>query len=192
MLALFLCDNQVFMLLQFFIVIKNAIAKQKHLTDKSVCRILYKVCSVSSFRTCQMRPRSRAEKLNCFGNKGVEYMNFDNIAHVNLLFDFYGKLLTKRQKEAMELYYEENLSLSEIADEFQISRQGVHDALKNAEKALKGYEEKLGLVEKMQQSRQAMEEIDASIDELTAHCSDSAMAEKLQKIKTIIDKQLDQ
>ena len=44
-------------------------------------------------------------------------MNFDNIAHVNLLFDFYGKLLTKRQKEAMELYYEENLSLSEIADE---------------------------------------------------------------------------
>ncbi|MBP3385151.1 MAG: YlxM family DNA-binding protein [Firmicutes bacterium] len=119
-------------------------------------------------------------------------MNFDNIAHVNLLFDFYGKLLTKRQKEAMELYYEENLSLSEIADEFQISRQGVHDALKNAEKALKGYEEKLGLVEKMQQSRQAMEEIDASIDELTAHCSDSAMAEKLQKIKTIIDRQLDQ
>ena len=119
-------------------------------------------------------------------------MDFDNIAHVSLLFDFYGKLLTKRQKEAMELYYEENLSLSEIADEFQISRQGVHDALKNAEKALKGYEEKLGLVEKMQQSRQAMEEIDASIDELTAHCSDRQMAEKLQKIKTIIDKQLDQ
>jgi len=119
-------------------------------------------------------------------------MNFDNVAHVNLLFDFYGKLLTKRQKEVMELYYEENLSLSEIADEFQISRQGVHDALKNAEKALKGYEEKLGLLEKMQQSRQAMEEIDASIDEMTADCSDSVMAEKLQKIKAIIDRQLDQ
>ena len=73
-------------------------------------------------------------------------MNFDNIAHVNLLFDFYGKLLTKRQREVMELYYEENLTLAEIADEFEISRQGVHDALKNAEKALKGYEEKLGLV----------------------------------------------
>ena len=44
----------------------------------------------------------------------------------------------------------------------------------------------------MQQSRQAMEEIDASIDEMTADCSDSVMAEKLQKIKAIIDRQLDQ
>lgn len=119
-------------------------------------------------------------------------MNFDNIAHVNLLFDFYGKLLTKRQREVMELYYEENLSLSEIASEFQISRQGVHDALKNAEKALAGYEEKLGLVQKMQESRRAMEEIDASIDELAAASNDSAIIAKLQHIKTIIDKQLDQ
>lgn len=119
-------------------------------------------------------------------------MNFDNIAHVSLLFDFYGKLLTKRQREVMELYYEENLSLSEIADEFQISRQGVHDALKNAEKALTLYEEKLALVEKMQTGRQAMEEIDAAIDELEAGCSDSQMIAKLQRIKNIIDKQLDQ
>lgn len=119
-------------------------------------------------------------------------MNFDNIAHVNLLFDFYGKLLTKRQREVMELYYEENLTLAEIADEFEISRQGVHDALKNAEKALKGYEEKLGLVEKLQQSRQAIEQIDSEIDQLTAECQDSKIADKLKKIKTIIDKELDQ
>ena len=119
-------------------------------------------------------------------------MNFDNIAHVSLLFDFYGKLLTKRQREVMELYYEENLTLAEIADEFEISRQGVHDALKNAEKALKGYEEKLGLVEKLQRSRQAIEEIDAEIDQLTGECQDSKIAEKLKKIKTIIDKELDQ
>ena len=98
-------------------------------------------------------------------------MNFYDIAHVNLLFDFYGKLLTKRQREVMELYYEENLTLAEIADEFEISRQGVHDALKNAEKALKGYEEKLGLVEKLQQSRQAIEQIDAQIDELAYNCT---------------------
>ena len=126
-------------------------------------------------------------------NRKVEItMNFDNIARVSLLFDLYGKLLTKRQREVMELYYEENLTLAEIADEFEISRQGVHDALKNAEKALKGYEEKLGLVEKLQQSRQAIEEIDAEIDRLTAECQDSKVAEKLKKIKTIIDKELDQ
>lgn len=119
-------------------------------------------------------------------------MKFDDIAHVSLLFDFYGELLTKRQKEVMELYYEENLTLSEIANEFSISRQGVHDALKNAEKALTGYEEKLGLVAKLQSSRQAIEEIDASIDELTVECHDQNVAAKLQKIKGIIDRQLDQ
>ena len=58
--------------------------------------------------------------------------------------------------------------------------------------ALKGYEEKLGLVEKLQASRQAIEEIDAEIDELTAECQDSRTAERLKKIKTIIDKELDQ
>lgn len=119
-------------------------------------------------------------------------MKFDNIAHVSLLFDLYGELLTKRQREVMELYYEENLTLSEIADEFSISRQGVHDALKNAEKALTGYEEKLGLVEKLQSSRQVIEAIDASIDELIVECQDQTMAMRLQKIKDIIDKQLDQ
>ena len=46
----------------------------------------------------------------------------------------------------MELYHEENLSLAEIAEEFEISRQGVHDALHKAEKSLESYEEKLGLV----------------------------------------------
>ena len=136
--------------------------------------------------------RKTQKKTGAQNHRKVEItMNFDNIAHVSLLFDFYGKLLTKRQREVMELYYEENLTLAEIADEFEISRQGVHDALKNAEKALKGYEEKLGLVEKLQQSRQAIEEIDAEIDQLTAEYQDSRIAEKLKKIKTIIDKELD-
>ena len=138
------------------------------------------------------RREKGAYNLNRHHRKVEITMNFDNIAHVSLLFDFYGKLLTKRQREVMELYYEENLTLAEIADEFEISRQGVHDALKNAEKALKGYEEKLGLVEKLQQSRQAIEQIDTEIDHLTAECKDSKIAEKLKKIKTIIDKELDQ
>ena len=56
-------------------------------------------------------------------------MKIDDITRQSLLYDFYGALLTKRQREVMELYHEENLSLAEIADEFGISRQGVHDAL---------------------------------------------------------------
>ena len=68
----------------------------------------------------------------------------------------------------MELYYEENLSLSEIADEFGISRQGVSDALRNAVRALNEYERKLGLVEKLQKTNQAIAEIDSIIDGVAA------------------------
>ena len=73
--------------------------------------------------------------------------DFGKIAETSLLYDFYGALLTDKQREVMALYHEENLSLSEIASEFGISRQAVHDTLKKAEQALKEYEEKLKLME---------------------------------------------
>lgn len=98
-------------------------------------------------------------------------MRIDDIAQASLLYDFYGQLLSARQREVMELYHEENLTLSEIADEFGISRQGVHDALKNAEKSLKGYESKLGLVAKFQKSTDAVHEIDNIINGVIASLS---------------------
>lgn len=64
---------------------------------------------------------------------------------IGLLLDFYGSLLTDRQKDVISLYYEEDLSLSEIADEVGITRQGVRDAIKKAEAILTETEEKLGL-----------------------------------------------
>ncbi len=73
-----------------------------------------------------------------------------DIAKQSLMYDFYGTLLTERQQEVLDRYYGENFSLSEIAEEFRISRQGVHDTLKNADKALEDYENKLGLVKKFQ------------------------------------------
>lgn len=93
-------------------------------------------------------------------------MKIESIAENSLLYDFYGQLLSKRQQEVMALYHEENLSLSEIADEFGISRQAVHDTLKKAEMALIEYEQKLGLVEKLVNSRQAIAEIDRKIEKL--------------------------
>lgn len=93
-------------------------------------------------------------------------MRIDDITQASLLYDFYGQLLSTRQREVMELYHEENLTLSEIADEFGITRQGVHDALKNAEKSLNGYETKLGLVAKFQRSTDAVHEIDSIIDDV--------------------------
>ena len=72
----------------------------------------------------------------------------DEILKQTLLYDFYGELLTKHQKEIYEQFVLEDLSLSEIAGEAGISRQGVHDLIKRCQKALEGYEEKLHLVEK--------------------------------------------
>lgn len=123
-------------------------------------------------------------------------MKIDEVIQTSLLYDFYGSLLTDRQREVMELYYGENLSLSEIAAEFSISRQGVHDALKNAEKGLHEYEQKLGLVEKFQQSREAVGAIDEMIEELMEAMqkpepealSPEEVTAQLRKIKEIIDK----
>ena len=65
---------------------------------------------------------------------------------INLLLDFYGNLLTERQREVMGLYYEDNLSLTEIADMLDISKQGVSDNIKRAEKSLYDKEEKMQLM----------------------------------------------
>ena len=67
---------------------------------------------------------------------------------LTMLLDFYGALLPDKQHEMMRLRVEEDLSLSEIADGFGVSRQAVHDALRKAEKTLTDMEEKLHLVEK--------------------------------------------
>ena len=72
--------------------------------------------------------------------------SIENIELQSLLFDFYGKLLNSSQNEVMALYHEDNLSLSEIAEELGISRQAVHYTLRKAEETLRGYEDKLGLV----------------------------------------------
>ena len=113
-------------------------------------------------------------------------MRIDDITQASLLYDFYGQLLSKRQREVMELYHEENLTLAEIADEFGISRQGVHDALKNAEKSLNQYETKLGLVAKFQKSTDAVHEIDAIIDGVIGRLP-ADEAKELRKVKDIID-----
>ena len=93
-------------------------------------------------------------------------MKIESIAENSLLYDFYGQLLSKRQQEVMALYHEENLSLSEIAEEFGISRQAVHDTLKKAEQALNEYEAKLGLMARLMKSKEAVADIDARIDRL--------------------------
>ena len=64
---------------------------------------------------------------------------------LSLLLDFYGELLSEKVRRATELYYNHDLSLSEVAEDMGITRQGVRDLIKRAEGNLYGYEQKLGL-----------------------------------------------
>jgi len=76
-----------------------------------------------------------------------------------MLLDFYGELLTEKQRDIMQLYYYEDLSLSEIAENENITRQGVHDAIKHAEQYLDEFESKTGFVEKIKTLRDITEKI---------------------------------
>ena len=77
---------------------------------------------------------------------------------MTLLFDYYGELLTEKQKTCFDLYYNQDLSLSEIAAEAHISRQGVHDTLARAEALLENFEQKTGCVARDVHVRQALAE----------------------------------
>lgn len=80
------------------------------------------------------------------------------------LLDFYGDILTDRKKEVLDMYYNEDFSLAEIAEQIGISRQGVRDIIKKAEEELNFFEEKLGLAQKISLLRSHSERLSAVID----------------------------
>lgn len=110
---------------------------------------------------------------------------FEKIIEMGLLFDFYGKLLSDTQYIVVKNYYLRDLSLSEIANNLDISRQGVHDALKRSEKKLYLYEEKLKLVEKFQRNREKIKNIVKYIDELQEHEQTPSAGKADQNIENI-------
>lgn len=90
----------------------------------------------------------------------AKVIKVNEILRQALLYDFYGELLTEHQKEIYRQYVMEDLSLSEIAKEAGISRQGVHDLIKRCDQALAGYEEKLHLVERFMSIQKKVKRID--------------------------------
>lgn len=119
--------------------------------------------------------------------KALEH-SIDDIAWTSLLFDFYGKLLTKRQRDVMRLYHEENYSLAEIGQEFGISRQGVYSTLKSASNILNSYEEKLHLVNKLMESNHAIHRISTIIENIFVATGDEFVKDKLKEVKDIINR----
>lgn len=90
-----------------------------------------------------------------------------DLKHI-LLLDFYGDLLTEKQKQVMSLYYNNDVSLSEIAEELSLSRQAIYDTVKVSENSLNNFESKLKCVEKYLNNRKlimdCLGEIDNSLD----------------------------
>lgn len=81
------------------------------------------------------------------------------IVEISLLYDFYAQLLTLKQQKAIDLYYNQDLSLAEIGENLNITRQAVYDTIKRAEKLLHDYEDKLHLVEKFVRQQEKIKQM---------------------------------
>ena len=85
---------------------------------------------------------------------------------INMLFDFYESLLTDKQQTFMRLYYHDNYSLGEIAEQFAISRQAVYEHIKRAERMLEDYESRLALLGKHEARVLLIERLREAVSEL--------------------------
>ena len=102
---------------------------------------------------------------------------------VSLLFDFYGELLKPSGRQAVDLYYNEDLSLSEIADQTGITRQGVRDSIKRCEQQLFDFEEKLGLFKRFRELENGLEKISATAQEILDCSTDNNIKRLADEIK---------
>ena len=100
---------------------------------------------------------------------------------MTMLFDFYGELLTDRQKEFFDLYYNEDLSLAEIAEQGGISRQGVWDMIRRAEAAMIQIEEKTGLIKRFIERNAQIDELENELADMGVLSGD--IRTKLENLK---------
>lgn len=107
----------------------------------------------------------------------------DELVHLSMLYDFYGELLSNHKKRIFEDYVLNDLSLSEIATELNISRQGVHDIVKRCTLELKKYEEVLSLIERFTAIKQKL----SSIKELCIEISGKGDIDKIFDIEILAD-----
>ncbi|MFC4354427.1 putative DNA-binding protein [Chryseomicrobium palamuruense] len=106
----------------------------------------------------------------------------EKTTRINFLFDFYQSLLTDKQRSYMELYYLDDLSLGEIAEEYEISRQAVYDNIRRTEMMLEEYETKLNLFEKFQQRQQLILELEERIQKGQ---SPAQLGEIIEQLKSV-------
>ena len=112
--------------------------------------------------------------------------DFNNRIRFGSLYEMYGSLLTEKQQRGLELYFYEDYSLAEIADEMQVSRQAVHDLLKRVEQALEQYEKMLGFLKRTETSRRLLDEAQRLLEETAAGTSRFVGSDKLGRVREIL------
>jgi predicted DNA-binding protein YlxM (UPF0122 family) len=113
----------------------------------------------------------------------------DNTLHMTMLFDFFGDLLTEKQREYFDLYHNEDFSLSEIAEKAGITRQGVYDIITRAEKSLVEIEHNTGVVKKWQDTRNELilaEEIAKELLQLSGAGNNREFTDLAQKLVHVL------
>lgn len=111
----------------------------------------------------------------------------DKLVEMGILFDYYGKLLTGTQYDVVDQYYNEDLSLTEIADLNNISKQAVSENLKRAEKNLYDYENRLALIKKNRAIIDLIEEHNQTIQKIIDKIDDGDNKESLINLKNKTD-----
>ena len=110
-------------------------------------------------------------------------MEIENNVKLSVLLEIYGKLLTKKQYQLLNDYYNNDLSLAEIAENENITRQAVRDNLKKGEKKLFDYEEKLEIMKKNKMQEEQIAVILEQINHLTENSTDTEIAMVLEDVK---------
>ena len=106
---------------------------------------------------------------------------------VALLLDFYGEMLTEKQREVIDLYYNQDLSLAEIAEIAHITRQGVRDSIKRGETMLFEFEERLHLAERFSVMEEGLGEISAMCEQLRKFGSRHVYSQQIISLTDQID-----
>ena len=107
----------------------------------------------------------------------------DKKIEVSILCQIYGKLLTEKQYNFIDDYYNNDLSLSEIADNYGITRQAARDNIKKGENKLFEYEEKLGIMKTTIKKKKTIEEVLMQINSIQTNYSDKKIAKIIKNVK---------
>ncbi|MBQ6569476.1 MAG: YlxM family DNA-binding protein [Clostridia bacterium] len=115
-----------------------------------------------------------------------------NNPEITILLDFYGEMLTQKQRDMIDFYYNDDLSLSEIAENEGITRQGVHDSIKRAEQQMYEMEERLHLCEKFRRTREGLETIRKCVEDISKVNEQSGFSFEITRSCRIINEKIEE